>query len=390
MASWLNKASGLFQRSTGGGGSEQEPYQFVCECGKRIAGLRESRFQQFPCEACNRVVFVLPMNVYPRPAPTRKLVERTTTEEREPEPAQLPLADTDANDFAETPPPPTRRKKSAPDVSGGVRPRRKKQEPQPEKPSKAGPELPRRRKLTPFRMIVSGIGLLVLSTSLGLGWRWRVEQARITLPIALEQGLAAFGERNFLKATQELGRANAAVDILGKHDADANAVRRRWQEARAANTLPYIMLTDWLQECLAIPAEGKKDVASLAAERIKGAWLVLDVPVIYDAETQEPVADVLLPVGETLVDVDLPLPETFRRGAADERPTRAIVGAQVARFLPPASGDSAGRLEFVPNSVFLWSDYETYRAVVFEIAAEEEPALRELFAAQTRWEEAGK
>lgn len=74
MASWLNKASGLFQRSTARGGSDREPYQFVCECGARVAGLRESRFQQFPCEACNRVVFVLPMNVYPRPAPDRKSV----------------------------------------------------------------------------------------------------------------------------------------------------------------------------------------------------------------------------------------------------------------------------------------------------------------------------
>lgn len=171
MASWLNKASGLFQRSTGGGGSEQEPYQFVCECGARVAGLRESRFQQFPCEACNRVVFVLPVNVYPRPAPARKLAERTSSGEREQEPARLPLAETDANDFAETPPPPTRRKKSPPDVAGGVRPRRKKPEPQSEKPPKSGLELPRRRKLTPFRMIVAGIGLLVLATGLGLGWR---------------------------------------------------------------------------------------------------------------------------------------------------------------------------------------------------------------------------
>ncbi len=390
MASWLNKASGLFQRSTGVSGSEQEPYQFVCECGKRVAGLRESRFQQFPCESCNRVVFVLPVNVYPRPAPTRKPVERTPSEEREPEPAPLPLADTDANDFAETPPPPTRRKKSAPDLSGGVRPRRKKEEPQPEKPPKASLELPRRRRLTPFRMTVASIGLLVLATGIGLAWRWRVEQARITLPVALQEGLDAFRGRNFVKAAHELRRANAAVEILGQHDADANAIRRRWREARAANALPYFMLTEWLQECLAIPADGKEDTAVLAAERIKGAWLVLDVPVIYDAETQEPVADVLLPVGEALIDVDLPLPETFRRGATDERPTRVIVGAQVAKFQPQTSGKPAGRLEIVPDSVFLWTDYETYRAVVFEIAAEEEPALRELFATQTRWEEAGK
>lgn len=390
MASWLNKASGLFQRSTAGGGSDQEPYQFVCECGARVAGLRESRFQQFPCEACSRVVFVLPVNVYPRPAPARKPVERTSSEEPEPEPARRPSADTDSNEFGETPLPPTRRKKSAPDIEGGVRPRRKPSEPQPKPPPRHSLEQPRRRNLTPFRMIAAGIGLLVLATGLGLGWRWRVEHARSTLPVALEQGLVAFGERNFVKAAQELGRAKAAVDILGKHDADADAVRHRWREARAANAMPYLILTDWLQECLAVPPDGKSSTARAAANRIKGAWLVLDVPVTYDAETQEPVADVMLPTGETLVDVDLPLPETFRRGAADERPTRVIVGAQVAQFRPPSAEATAGRLEFVPQSVFLWTDYETYRAVVFEISPEEEPVVRELIAAQSRWEEAGK
>lgn len=115
----------------------------------------------------------------------------------------------------------------------------------------------------------------------------------------------------------------------------------------AANALPYIMLTDWLQECLAVSADGKKKTASLAADRIKGTWLVFDVPVVYDAETQEPAADVLLPVGESLVEVDLPLPEAFRRGAADDRPMRVIVGRRWRGFnfrprtTPPAAWSSS-------------------------------------------------
>lgn len=390
MASWLNKASGIFQRSTAGGGSQREPYQFVCDCGKRITGLRESRFQQFPCEACGTVVFVLPVNVYPRPVATQKKVERTSSDPRLSETVRQPPSDTGVNDLAETPPPPTRPKKAALDVSGGVRPRRKESGPKSEPTPRTGLELPRHRRWTPIRIVLAVIGLLVLATGLGLGWRWRVEQARTTLPIALEHGLAAFGERNFVEAARELGRAKTAAEILGRRDAEAVAIRQRWREARAARDMPPFMLADWLQDCLTQSDDERPAAGGSPADRIRGTWLVLDVSVAYDAKSQEPAAEVLLMAGETPVAVDLPLPEAVRRLAADERPTRVIVGAQVAQFQPPTAENVAGRLEFVPSSVFLWTDYDTYRAIGFETSAEEEPVLRELFATQSRWEEAAE
>jgi hypothetical protein len=388
MATWLNKASGLFQRSTAGGGSEREPYQFVCECGKRVTGLRESRFQQFPCEACGRVVFVLPENVYPRPAPARKPDQRASSDERAAEPAQKPAAETDPNDFAESQLPPTRRKKSDLDVNGGVRPQRKDTSRPPEPATQTRLELPRRRRWTPVRIVLAGIILLVLTTSLGLGWRWRIDRARITLPAALEKGLAAFADRDFVDATRELGYAKSAAEILGKRDAEAITIRQRWREARAARDLAPFMLIDWLQECISRPADEKQKAASSAIDRINGTWLIMDVSVVYVGENREPMADVLLMAGETPVEVDLPLPKVILRLAADERPTRVIVGAQVAQFQSPGDGNSAWQLKFVPDSVFLWTDYDTYRAVGFETAEDESPVLQELFASQRRWEEA--
>ena len=365
MATWLDKASGLFQRSANGS-SEREAFQLTCECGARSSGLRESRLQQIPCSACHRVLFALPENRYPRPSPTAKK-KKFAAQPLIPRKTEV----ADEVDLEVTPPRPER--SGGIDIHAGVRPRRPKTQPAapaPPPPGIASPQ-PARRWITPLRVIVVFSLLLIAGTGVGLAWRARIEQARQQLPQALEAGLLAFSEQRFAEAERELTLAMAAVRTLGKQDAETDAIRRLWREARAANGLPGVLLTEGL---------------SNPAADLVGRWLVLDVSLAW--EDSEPVIDAPFLIGDQLVELDFPVPEAVSAVSPGERPRRLIVAGQVAAFDAPAGKSGPAVLHIDSKSAFLWTDFDTYRALGLTGAAADEPALRDVFARQLRWEDA--
>ncbi len=66
------------RRVFGGGAQEPppaEPFEVVCACGQRAAGVRRDHRQFLTCSRCGATLFVLPQSCYPMPAVLRQVSE---------------------------------------------------------------------------------------------------------------------------------------------------------------------------------------------------------------------------------------------------------------------------------------------------------------------------
>ena len=232
--------------------AEEFPASFEanCDCGCRITGVRKSSWQQCACPNCNAALFLLPSNVYPSTGHIRNDVIGGTFAHR------LQVVTTEV-------------------LSGWrVRGRASKQFPSvedivsetgsevPEEPNFARTpsrrRLPRislptfnplktaRRILTPFRLLVAGMLLVIGATSILIYREQQQETAHRTWHESTDSITSLLTDRNFATLQSTLGNATRAGRIIGQRGAKWRLVLNLHQETQAlvsvcSETLPSLL-----------------------------------------------------------------------------------------------------------------------------------------------------
>ena len=135
---------------------------------------------------------------------------------------------------------------------------------------------PRRRRVTPFRLVA--VSMLVL---IGLtGW-WSVRQYRLSRDAGqlgewTRRGLESFELGAFTVAAADLGRAADVLDRLGRDDPVAAMIRQRSREAEAAGGLVGESLVKILDTADRIRQSGSADAWQRQFDRDhRGRWIVM-------------------------------------------------------------------------------------------------------------------
>ena len=247
------------------------------------------------------------------------------------------------------------------------------------------------RIVTPFRMIVSAIGIIAILTGWGLWHRHRVESAKAIIPVASEAGMAAFKEGDFAVAARELARARDAVDLLGRKDADAQSIRRYCREAVAGHELSSTSLFDLLAT-YAVDVSSGQEKGSRSLARHRDSWLLLDAIVLNSDVDSEPcLLDIPL-VFEGIrfqVEIDSDLVRKAARRASENGVARVIFAAEMSEIRAGSSFNPDAVLVLKSKNAFLWTNIESYRELGYvEELDEELEATRNLLTRQREQTEA--
>ena len=372
MVNWLAKATEALRRSPP---PEPEPYEVACRCTHRMSGMRLPAFQGVRCNRCGNYVFVLPQDVYPRPKPKKKAAPKSAPEIRRdavpPHPTALPsgvpagparrhlAAGGSAAEIAQQPAP-SSAAKSAPAVAAGTGSSS-------EIRIESAESLPTLRGslFSPVRIVGCAIVGVVLLTGY-LVWHSHVkEQAALTLHDHLEAGEAAFRDKRFAEAAAEYQQASAAVDILGRDDAESQAVRQKAKELTAMAHLAPLSLYELCDEARAAVAAGDAQWSDKFARDYAGSWIIVDADVVSDAGPDgvtQPVIRYPFPIDGTPVILDARL-KVLAPPSAVAGSQHVIFAGQLVSFAPEGTKSKVWVLRLKDSTAFLWAGAETYRAL---------------------------
>ena len=402
----------------------QDPIRHVCRCGHTRELVRGKQHQRLSCSVCGEIGILLPRDAYPgtgpglrktaTPQPDRTDDSFTPRTRRAAEPLARARAAADpgaraAKPPANTPTQPTPQQTPQPT-------------PQPSPKSKSRPVrtqeavidsaakrerveplvtrrgiqvessyTPRRRRITPFRLVAVCMLLLVVVT----GW-WSVRQFQLSsdasqLGDLTRSGIESLESGDFTTAARDLGRAADVRDRLGRGDPAADLIRQRSREAGAADGLIAESLAEILANADQVHQSGGEAAWKREFDRDhRGRWIVmqsileppsepvddlddlddLDEPVDgdWEAEPGEFEAEYPFAVGDRPVRMIGRLPALARLAgwgdAGIEDPRPVIFAAQLETcHLDPAT--DTWRIELTRDTAFLWTDIGSMRHLGF-------------------------
>jgi hypothetical protein len=365
MAKWLTDAVAAFR-----GGTVHEPQTFAvrCACGKTVSGERDDSPQLVGCPGCKSVLFVLPKCVYPIPKK----------------------------------PPAPRVQASAPPPAAEESPRAKASQPRARRPTATSPlkkeaaqpktvvtapvpspfdRAPPRRIVTPIRMVLLGLAVVVVSTT---GWMIHLRslrQAEQTVRDAVRLGEAAIKEEDLGEAMRQYQAAREALATLGRDDPEARTVRQTALELTALGRLATRSLHDIVAEAIEMSAIGDgKAWADLFRSNYRDAWIVLDTRIVRRPGAGEAAG----------VAIELPIVvkgapvqvvgnlKAFDRLPHDSQPQRAIFAAQLADCRRDPESENGWKLLLAEESAFLWCFPEHLRLLTGTL----DPATEQVLAEQ--------
>ncbi|NOX54686.1 MAG: hypothetical protein GXP27_09655 [Planctomycetes bacterium] len=370
MAKWREKATHLLNRSAQ---QEPVPFELLCPCGETIRGTRRSRCQRVLCKSCGEPFFILPISVYPPPVRRKKRKTGSSA------PAGLPQVLTDVTGRVRQFGRAARRRTSEAAKSWWTRSIESLQ-----------------RALTPFRLIMFSVVVVVAGTGYWLHRSRARERAEVQFKQAVQLGEQALRNGDLLEAHQAFAQAVAALDVIGRDDQLARVTRQRYRECQAASRLCPKTLFELVTEADTVHRK-QGDSAWQAEMKGRFAWVVLHTRVRRSSGEKEEehfIVDYPLMVGgrpvELIADLDV-----FRQldwsalankqSSADERGVELIFAAelQACRLLDGKSEHWA--IVFEPRSGFLWSDYANYCTLGFRaIDAQSEQHVKELLSWQSQ------
>ena len=358
MPGWLTKA----QQAFGYGAPEkitEQPFEVVCSCGGVLRGVRRQDSRTVDCPRCGERVFVLSIDVYPQPRP-KEFPKKETIPERSTSPETAP-----------------KKRVKRPRVRERLRKRAK------DVREKVGLLLRRtadrqKKIFTPFRLVLLCMTALIVGTIYLVVHRSALERAESTLRNASENGYSALSDGDFLTASKEFQSACEALDILGRDDETARAIRQMSKETTAAVHLAR----DSLFEIVTSFPEAFGEEA--ASWNYGGAWIVIETivekPTIVDGVDRVTI-DYPLIVDDCSVVIEADSAILDQLSLRDG-PRKVIFAAQLESFRL-VGGSWVIRLK--AETAFLWSNYDNYRALSFAMEdPQTEQELRELLDHQSR------
>lgn len=401
MAGWLQRAAESFSKKEP---PAPEPFDVGCDCGGRVTGFRVPAAQKPSCPLCGQSVFVLPGNVYP--IPVKSVPKKTKSSAK---PSKKETRSNEATPAEEM-------------TSGGSRSLKsgKSAATKPGKPDETTRQPPpdgiaietRIRIFTPLRIIALVMMLIGGATIWGLWGRYQVESAKAIVAKSIELGTAAMKQQDYPTAALELEKARRAVDVLKRTDAEAELVRRMSREAIAAKGLAGSSLVDLVRESLAdvksVQAKPDQKSSDRAWESAKfeglhrNAWVLFDASVIASDSPQE-ACIVELPVFHQGKQVRIQVVSKVIWSAAHNamqksqpasrdvsvpgsiedltsqtnRVPRVIFAAQLESIAPAAGALPDAVLKLKGETAFLWTSYDSYRALGYLESDEQEVKVTE-------------
>ncbi len=384
MSGWLSRAKEALSGRT----AERmpEPIEFPCPCGRKIGATRRTAFQRVLCKACGECFFVLPLDVYPRPI--SKIVRKVKP------PRTEASAERSTKNHTKAPADAAVATRPTVDIQAALH----------------AAWQGARTQITPLRLIVACLVVVVAGTS---WWQWtRVarDRANITFKAAWDAAEAALQRQEYVDAEQELGKAARAADHLRRTDVRAEQARQQHRELMAINALLQSSLPEVLE---ATQSAGGIDDAAHAFEVTQaGRWIVLQTEIVLPTTPggSLPAWEERLQVGEKAdqaIVLTGSLPVFAKVPKAQFAPNVSSDSVNAAAPAPPSVEDSGRReiifaaqvdslrwnaaasawtLSLKSSTGFLWSDYDLL--LVAGLGPDEvrtEVQLRQLLAEQSRW-----
>jgi hypothetical protein len=351
MAGWLSRTTSLFKQPL----PAPEPFEVECDCGGKLVGQRAPTYQRPTCPVCDRPVFVLPANVYPRQKP-KSPPKNIPTKPTDPGKTARPSSNSVVDDRPPQIPLKVARGKTSiagRDVSS------------PPEPEPALLREPRRPIFTPLRLVTVAILCVSALTARGLWSRHLIETAKKTVAVAADAGTAAVRELDFATGAKELERARLAVDLLGRKDQTAEEIRRLSREATVLANLASSSLTEVLQDTLSNAKPGQTEPLRMASLD-KNAWVIFDTGLIPNGEGPNRfLVDAPMVLGKISVQIEIES-ATLARVAVSSDGTespRIIFAAQLEEISSPAGEPLTSVLKLNGKTAILWTSYDTYGAV---------------------------
>ena len=237
---------------------------------------------------------------------------------------------------------------------------------------------PRRRRVTPFRLVAACMVMLVAGT----GW-WSLGQLQLSsdagrLRDLMRDGLESLEAGDFSTAARDLVEATDVLDRLGRKDSTADLIRQRGREAAAANGLVSVSLVDILSDADRLQRSGADGAWTREFQRDhRGHWIIMQSVLERPGERLDDKtgkrgrdrlpdafeAEYPFAVGERTVRLSGRLPGLVRLSGwgdpGDEDPRPVIFAGQLeaCRFDP---GTETWWVELSADTAFLWTDIVSY------------------------------
>jgi hypothetical protein len=387
MDGWLAVAEKLF----GGRSQPPPPFELTCACGRIVMGERTRAIQTVTCAACGAALFVLPASVYPPPAaPRRKVLagpasrppmEAAATEAPEPDaaPNNLPpkvLKTAAAKPAVEAP--------ASGNAAGIPATRRSVQQIVGASPLTLRLDHLRRRVFSPVKLVLSGVVGVIALTGWWIAHLRSLEEAEKTVVSAARLGEQALQERDLSEAARQYKKVRSSLDLLGRGDPQARALRQTAAETSAAADLSRASLFEILREASG-SAAGRTHLTwdEIFKTSYKDAWVVVDAQVSRAAD----------PASGRRYDVDFPVIDGRNRGvlvadleifdkalSAGGGPQRVIFAAQLDDIRPVSPIEDTWQIVLRPGTGFLWSSAENLERLGFAV----DELTAQLLSDQTR------
>ncbi len=319
-------------------------------------------------------MFVLPASVYPQPRiPRRKLALVT--------PKAAPGRDEDWDDTESDEPDSPRSAAAGPKAAKpgtaprGQSPKAARPQSDAELQQAAGPANPRRpqaatvrgissrvdlgrlrrKLLSPVRLVLSGVVLVV---GLIAWWSWHLgalTEAERTIVSATRLGDLALKEHDVPEAARQYRQVQQALDLLGRNDPRARALRQTAFELAVAADLADASLFDILHEAVA----NRDDWTHTFRLKYRDKWVVIDAVVsrAIDAEDGRRYdVDFRLAEGPYRGVIIADLPAFDQAVASGTEPVRLIFAAQLDTCSVDLRDADTFRFVLQPATGFLWSN----------------------------------
>jgi hypothetical protein len=365
MVSWLAKTTQLLQRRAPP--EPPPPFEVGCACGHRLSGLRKPSYQAIPCHRCGNSVFVLPIDVYPKPkvkkpdptqalaapaAPAPPAAARLKTLPSVPAPGMQPKGAKPAAGTGTATPP-----GSVPTINLAE-----------EAKSDDSVTLDVRRPLVSrFKLIVLAIAGVVGATGYFV-WQSRLnDRALVSLPGHIEAGATALKAGKLPEAAEEYGQAAWAVNRLKRNDAESADIRQKAQELHAIVNLSAVPLYEICEQARRNAKAGSEKWAEKFNELYRDAWIVVEGDIVQETSpdgTGQALLQFPFPIDSAPVVIDARLKALAPViDAAKGAPRHVIFAGQLASFKKEGTKNPLWVIRLKDDSAFLWANFDTYQAM---------------------------
>jgi len=400
MNGWFSKPAGSVFKSE----VPDAPQPYIircCSCGEEQRGLRQAEFQRLVCKVCETPLFILPRDVYPVPAvKVEPTVESGTTgaiavleeesfssqrEESKPAQKQRKRKNSVKQKRDKKPSAPA----ALPTLSELRQRIRDAEKPKRVEVAEAVPQKPGAldgvgtalgemgrgahrefvRFWSPFRILALVVVIVMLFTG-----AWTIRQSLLANAVKIakqegELGLAAIDSEDWTKARDHLQRAAAALDRLGRTDAESQTIRQYARETQAQFGLCDLSLEELLTKAQAElqGRDQKDDRKNRLLIGYQGDWMVIEglVRDVGKGNSRSRNYEIQLPAGphgqQAIIRVNFPV---LREMIPLDGQKSLLLAGAIQDIELTKTGQWMVTLN--PASGFLWTHLNTYRAIGFE------------------------